>query len=95
MSDAEKPKSPDRAPVPGEPKRSRLRQILDEQPEARPRLGRAIAAALGTFLVSLTILSALLMWHLARRGRMIRERLKPPREVELPEFPRDEVDPQS
>jgi hypothetical protein len=92
MTDAQKPTSTNKASGPGEPKRSRLRQILDERPEARPRLGKAIAALLGTTLVTFVALSALLIWHLVRRARLIRERLNPPRVVELPEFPGDQVD---
>ena len=34
----------------------------------------------------------LLIWHIIRRGRLIRERLNPPRIVRLPELPGDEVD---
>jgi hypothetical protein len=95
MTDAEKPTTTNKASGPGEPKRSRLRQILDERPEARPRLAKAVAALLGTTLVAVIALSVLLIWHLARRARLIRERLKPPRVVELPEFPGDPVDRQS
>jgi hypothetical protein len=84
--------STDRTPKSGEPRRSRLRRILDEQPAARSRLGRAVAALLGTGLVSFAALGALLLWHVKRRGRLIREQLGPPRIVRLPEFPGDEVD---
>jgi hypothetical protein len=77
----------------GQQGRSRLRRILDERPEARPRLGRAIAALLGTGLVALAALGGLLIWHLVRRGRMVRERLNPPRIVRLPDVPGQEVDP--
>jgi hypothetical protein len=92
MTDADKPKTTDKAAAPGEPKRSRLRQILDEQPEARPRLAKAFVYLLGTTLVAVTALGILLIWHLVRRARLIRERLSPPRVVELPEFPADKVD---
>lgn len=95
MTDAEKPTTKNKVPAPGEPKRSRLRQILDEQPEARPRLAKAFGALLGTTLVAITAMSILLIWHLMRRARLIRERLNPPRMVKLPEFPDDEVDPRS
>jgi hypothetical protein len=76
----------------GQPKRSPLRRILDEHPEARPRLGRAIAFALGTGLVALAMVGALLVWHIVRRGRLIRERLSPPRVVPPLELPSHEVD---
>jgi hypothetical protein len=72
-----------------EPRRSRLRRILDEQPQARSRIGRAVAILLGTSLVALAAIGALVIWHLIRRGRLIRERLKPPRKVSLPEIPAD------
>ncbi len=72
-----------------------LRQILDENPQARPRLGKAIAALLGTGLVTLAALGGLLIWHIMRRGRLIRERLNPPRIVEPLESPGHEVDPSS
>jgi len=75
-----------------EPRRSRLRQILDEQPQARSRVGRAVAVLLGTSLVALAVIGALVIWHLIRRARLIRERLNPPRKVWLPEIPADEDD---
>ncbi len=84
---------PTRDGAPGrEPRRSRLRQILDEQPQARSRIGRAVAALLGTSLIALAAIGALLIWHLIRRGRLIRERLNPPRKVWLPDIPADEND---
>ena len=36
-------------------------------------------------LASVAGLGVLLMWHLARRGRLIRDRLGPPRPTDLPE----------
>jgi hypothetical protein len=92
MIDAEKPTTTHKASAPGEPKRSRLRQILDEQPEARPRLAKAFVYLLGTTLVAVTAMSVLLIWHLMRRARLIRERLNPHRVVKLPELPGDKVD---
>jgi hypothetical protein len=79
-------------PVQAQPPRSRLRRLLDERPEARPRIGRAIAVLLGTALVSIAAFGALLIWHMVRRGRLIRERLSAPRVVRLPEFPTPEID---
>jgi hypothetical protein len=75
----------------GRARRSPLRQILDENPESRPRLGKAIAALLGTALFTLAVLGGLLIWHIKRRGRLIRERLSPPRIVEPLESPDREV----
>jgi len=92
MNDAQNPAPADQPPARDQPRRSRLRQILDERPEARPRLGRAIATLLGTGLVALAALGGLLIWHMVRRGRLIRERLKPPRIIQLPELPGQEVD---
>jgi hypothetical protein len=92
MSDSQKPVSTGATPDGGKPRRSRLRQILDEKPEARPRLGKAIAALLGTGLVTLAALGGLLIWHIMRRGRLIRESLNPPRVVRLLEPSDAEVD---
>ena len=74
-----------------EPRPSRLRQILEQRPEARSRLGRAVAVLLGTALVAMGAIGALVIWHLVRRGRLIRERLSPPRIVRMPESPGPEV----
>jgi len=68
-----------------EPRRSRLRQLL-ERPGARRPLGRAVASLLGATVVSIGVIGALVVWHLIRRGRMIRERLGPPRDVCLPDL---------
>ncbi len=76
----------DKGDAAGQPaRRSPLKRILDERPEARGRLGRAIAALLGTALVALGLLGGLLVWHVRRRARVIRERLGPPRVVRWPE----------
>jgi hypothetical protein len=66
-----------------EPKRSRLSQLL-EQPEARPRVSRAVASLLAASVVSIAVLGMLLIWHLIRRGRLIRQSLHPPRPVRWP-----------
>ena len=92
MSDSQDPTPAGATPDGRQPPRSRLRRILDEQPEARPRLGKAIAALLGTGLVTLAALGGLLIWHIIRRGRLIRERLNPPRAVRPLEPPGNEID---
>jgi hypothetical protein len=69
-----------------EPQRSRLRQILEEHPDARRRLGREIARLLGIGVATIALMGALLIWHFVRRGRMVRERLGPPRVVRLPDL---------
>ena len=79
MVDPQDRASTDQPAAGGKPVGSRLRQILDEKPEARPRLGNAIAALLGTGLVTLVALGGLLIWHIRRRARLVRERLNPPR----------------
>ena len=71
--------------VPGEPRRNWLGRILKEGPEARRRLARAVAALLGTALIALGAIGVLLIWHLVRRGRLIQQRLNPPRNVRMPE----------
>ena len=76
----------------GEPRTSPLRRIVEEHPEARARLGRAVALLLGTSLFALAAIGALLIWHLVRRGRLIRDRLSPPRDVWLPQLSDRKVD---
>jgi hypothetical protein len=72
---------------PGEPRRSWLSRIIGQGPTARKRLGEAVAALLGTALVGLAAWGGLVIWHLVRRGRIIRERLDPPKIVRMPELP--------
>jgi hypothetical protein len=82
-----------------EPRRNWLRRIIGRGPAERKRLAEAIAALLGTALVALAAVGGLLIWHLVRRGRIIRGRLDPPRIVrtpdtlDLPGEPRDDPDP--
>jgi hypothetical protein len=76
-----------------EPKRSRLRQLLD-RPDARPRVRRAVASLLGVAVASIGVIGVFLIWHLVRRGRLIRENLRPPRVVHLLE-PRIEPESES
>jgi hypothetical protein len=66
-----------------EPKQSRLGQILAERPEARPQLRRAVGSLLATALVTIAAVGLLLIWHLRRRAQLIRDRLRPPRDVSL------------
>jgi hypothetical protein len=73
-------------------RQSRLRRLLDERPEARTRIGRAVAVLLGTGLFAFAAFGALLIWHIVRRGRLIRERLSAPRVVRLPELPNHEIE---
>jgi hypothetical protein len=87
MSDIDDPATDDQTPARGKPRRSPLRRILDEHPESRPRLARAVGALAATTLVAVAAIGALLIWHVMRRGRLIRERLSAPRAVELPELP--------
>jgi hypothetical protein len=53
-------------------------------------VSRAVASLLGTAVVAIAVLGALLIWHLVRRGRLIRAGLSPPRPVRWPAIePRD------
>jgi hypothetical protein len=54
--------------------------------EARRRLGEAATSLLGWGLAGIAALGALAIWHLVRRGRLIRDSLAPPKDVSLPEF---------
>jgi hypothetical protein len=60
-----------------EPAKTRLGRILDERPEARPRLARAVGGLLAVTLVTVAAIGVLLIWHLRRRAGLIRERLTP------------------
>jgi hypothetical protein len=74
-----------------EPRRDRLRQLLDD-PKARGPVTQAVARLLAVVVVSIGVLGALVIWHLVRRGRLIRDRLPPPRDAGLPELT-SETDP--
>lgn len=71
---------------PAEPRRSWLRQIIESGPAGRRRMVDAVAWLMGTALVAMAALGGLLIWHLIRRGRLLRDRLDPPRIVRLPEI---------
>jgi hypothetical protein len=58
-----------------EPKKSQLSRLLGE-PKARARVSRAVASLLAASLASIAVLGALLIWHLVRRGRMIRDNMR-------------------
>jgi hypothetical protein len=67
-----------------EPKRTKLRELLD-RPDARPRVKQAVARLLGVSILSIGVIGALVIWHLVRRGRLIRDGLRPPRSSRLPD----------
>jgi hypothetical protein len=93
MNDTSNPAPTDPAAGGVQSRRSQLSRILEERPEARSRLGRAVAALLGTFLVAVAVFGGLLIWHIRRRARLIRERLNAPRVVRLPDAVGPELDP--
>jgi hypothetical protein len=68
-----------------EPGRSRLRELL-ERPDAGPRVRQAVVRLLGVGVITIGVVGALTIWHLVRRGRLIRARLGPPRDVRLPDL---------
>ena len=70
---------------PAEPRRTWLRRLLD-RPDARPRVRRAVVSLLGVTVVAIAAFGALTIWHLVRRGRLIRDRLGNPRDVGLPDL---------
>jgi hypothetical protein len=47
-----------------------------------------VASLLGVAVASIGIVGALMIWHLVRRGRLLRARLAPPRDVWLPRVDR-------
>ena len=71
-----------------DPPRSRvpLLERPDLAPRDRSRIGRAVAALLAAGLVAIAAIGVLAIWHLVRRGRLIRERLGSPRDVRLPDL---------
>ncbi|GIW88447.1 MAG: hypothetical protein KatS3mg108_2771 [Isosphaeraceae bacterium] len=54
----------------------------------RRRVGEAVRLWGGIALGGVLILGGLTIWHLKRRGWLVRERLGPPRDVEWPDGPR-------
>ena len=54
-----------------------------------PRVSRAVASLLAASVVAIAVLGALVIWHLVRRGRLIREGLNPPRPVRWPDVETD------
>lgn len=69
-----------------EPRRNWLRRIIGQGPEARRRLADAVASLLGTALVAMAAIVGLVIWHLVRRGRIIRGRLDPPKVIRMPDL---------
>jgi hypothetical protein len=63
--------------------------------EAKRRVGRAAATWAVLALGSIVTMTALIVWHLIRRGRLIREGLQPPRKVDLTEVQPSEPAPAS
>ncbi len=74
------------APV---PKRGGDRRPLLDRPELKPeeriRIGRAAVVLLGWGLVASALLGLLALWHLVRRGRILRQGQPPPKPAPLPE----------
>jgi hypothetical protein len=66
-----------------EPSRSELSRLLG-RPDARPRVSRAVASLMAASVIAIAALGALVIWHLVRRGRLIREGLSRPRPVRWP-----------
>jgi hypothetical protein len=71
--------------APPAPSKVPLLERPDLKPEDRKRIGRAVSGLLAAGLVGIAALGVLAIWHLVRRGRLIRERLAPPKPVRLPE----------
>lgn len=58
--------------------------------QARRRVGEAAAWWMGLTLGATLAISALILSYLLRRGRRLRDRLPPPRDLRLPELDRTE-----
>ncbi len=65
------------------------RRPLLERPDLKPadrrRIGRALIPLLGWGLAASALLGFLALWHLIRRGRVLRANLAAPKKVSLPE----------
>ena len=68
-------------------RRTPLLDRRDLTPRQRERIGRVVSALLGVGLVAVAAIGGLAIWHLVRRGRLIRSRLGQPRDVRLPDLP--------
>lgn len=79
MIDSESRRAPGAAADGDRRERSRLKQILSERPEERPRVRDAVVSLLGTAVAAIAIIGLLLIWHLKRRAQRIRDQLAPPR----------------
>jgi hypothetical protein len=77
-------RGPDRPPP--DPRRTPLLKRDDLKPEERIRIGKAAATLLGWGLAAIAILGLLALWHLVRRGRILRANLAAPRAVSFPEL---------
>lgn len=75
-----------------EPSKTRLGRILAERPEARHRLARAVGGLLAVTLVTVAAMGVLLIWHLRRRARLIREQLAPRCDVTLADLEVSDLD---
>ncbi|WP_169973019.1 hypothetical protein [Tautonia rosea] len=71
-------------PLANRPAARPLRKVIAENPDARRRIGQAYAEFLAVVLLAIVSLTALVLWHLVRRGRVIRQRLGPPRTISWP-----------
>ena len=71
--------------APAPPRRTWLRKLLDD-PKARPRVRPAVASLLGVGVATIGVVGFFTIWHLLRRGRLIRERLGPPKQVRFPDL---------
>jgi hypothetical protein len=61
-------------------------EALTRSEEAKRRIARVTATWGALALGSIVMMTVLIIWHLIRRGRLIREGLQPPREVGLVEL---------
>jgi len=66
------------------PDRRPLLERPELKPEERRRIGRALVPLLGWGLAASSLLAALAIWHLIRRGRVLRSNLGSPKTVSLP-----------
>lgn len=79
---------PDQNPNQNQNQKRDRRPLLerpDLKPEEKQRIGRVVAVLLGWGLLATSLLGLLALWHLIRRGRILRANLATPKIVSLPE----------
>lgn len=71
-------------PTEATPRPRAPRPLVQRSPEERRQIVDALRLWVGITLVGIIGLASLVVWHVVRRGRILREGLGPPRVVDWP-----------